>query len=76
MVTSIMGTLHDSAVGTDSNVLSVNMLKTSFMILCRLKLFWIIYRMAASNVPNVDDNLDLIFESFVDAVLNTPSSLY
>ena len=72
MVTSIMGTLHDSAVGTDSDVLSVNMFKTYFVILCRLKLFiWIIYSMAASNVPNVDDNLDLIFKSFVETLCST-----
>ena len=64
-----MGTLHDSAIGTDSDVLSVNMFKTYFVILCRLKLFiWIIYRMAALNLPNVDDNLDQLTNSTHQAV--------
>ena len=71
-----LGTLHASTVGADRDVLSVNMFKAYLPILCRLKLFiWIISRMAASNVPNVDDNLDFIFESFIETLCSTHTAV-
>ena len=71
------GTLHASAAGTDSDVLSVNMFKAYLLILCRLKLFiWIISRKAASNKPNVDDNLDFIFESFIETLCSTHTVVF
>ena len=67
-----LGTPNASTVGTDSDVLSVNMFKAYLLILCRLKLFiWIIYRMATLNVPNVDDNFDFIFESVIETLCST-----
>ena len=76
VILEILGTLHNSAVGTDSDVLSVNMFKAYLLILCRLKLFiWIISRMTVSNVPNVDDNLGFIFESFIETLCSTHTAV-